>query len=273
MKNVVNFLSILLLASCVVFTSCTKEDVKVTGVTLSKTEATLEVGEDITLTATVAPDNAADKAVTWETSDDEIAVVDQSGKVTAKGVGKATITVKTKDGNHTATCKVTVEIKMEDNFEIEAKASISTNATVFDLSQMTINGQLGAGVMVFDTMGSFLSMPNDASLILSVKNTSGKVIPAGTPWKFRFKRNNVVLTQVWVLQGGQLIQQPLTTEGTLAADLGIGETFILFQEPFRIHRSMDDWGSNSFCVEVLQFGKTSYPAPKTDCYNYQIIGK
>ena len=82
--------------------------VSVTGVSLNKTSTTLTVGGSETLIATVAPANATNKAVTWSSSDPTVATVDANGKVTAKKVGTATITVTTTDGNKTATCAVTV---------------------------------------------------------------------------------------------------------------------------------------------------------------------
>lgn len=81
--------------------------VAVSGVTLNKTEASLEVGKTLELEASVAPDNATNKAVTWKSSDEKVATV-KDGKVTAVSVGSAEITVTTVDGNKTATCKVTV---------------------------------------------------------------------------------------------------------------------------------------------------------------------
>ena len=100
------------------FWSCSKDEepvpeptptaIAVTGVTLNKTGITLEVDGSETLTATVAPDNATNKKVTWKSDKPEIATVDANGKVTAVKVGEATITVTTEDGGKTATCKVTV---------------------------------------------------------------------------------------------------------------------------------------------------------------------
>ena len=83
--------------------------VKVTGVTVSPTSVSLAKGGTKTLTATVKPDNATNKAVTWSSSNTSVATVSSSGKVTAVADGSATITVKTKDGGYTATCKVTVK--------------------------------------------------------------------------------------------------------------------------------------------------------------------
>ena len=81
--------------------------VAVTSVKLDKTELALTVGDAAAqLTATVAPDNATDKTVTWSIDKTSVATVDATGKVTAVAEGEATITAKA--GDKTATCKVTV---------------------------------------------------------------------------------------------------------------------------------------------------------------------
>ena len=64
-------------------------------------------GETGTITATVKPDNATNKTVTWNSSDPSVATVDQNGKVTALLEGTTTITAKA--GDKTATCSVTVK--------------------------------------------------------------------------------------------------------------------------------------------------------------------
>lgn len=88
----------------------------VTGITLDKDSATINVGdtEPLTLTATVLPDDAADKTVTWSSDNTSVATVDANGKVTAIAEGTATITVTATNGtddtsdDKTATCAVTV---------------------------------------------------------------------------------------------------------------------------------------------------------------------
>ena len=81
----------------------------VSAITLDKTEVSLFEGNSTTLKVTVAPDNASKKDLTWTSSDDKIATVDQTGKVTAVAPGEATITATAADGSGvTATCKVTV---------------------------------------------------------------------------------------------------------------------------------------------------------------------
>lgn len=81
--------------------------VEATGVTLNIAEQSIKVGESVTLSAAVAPENATDKAVTWQSSDVTVATVDATGKVIAVKAGTAAITAKTANGK-TATCTVTV---------------------------------------------------------------------------------------------------------------------------------------------------------------------
>ncbi len=83
--------------------------VHVESVTLDKTDAQLEIGGTLTLTATVLPDDADDKSVEWKSSNPAIAEVDRSGKVTAVSSGAVTITVTTIDGNKMAACELTVK--------------------------------------------------------------------------------------------------------------------------------------------------------------------
>ena len=82
-------------------------NVPVTGVSLDKTSAELGLTRTLTLTATVSPSNATDKSVTWSSSNTSVATV-SNGVVTPKALGNTVITVKTNDGNKTATCNVNV---------------------------------------------------------------------------------------------------------------------------------------------------------------------
>ena len=85
----------------------TVQAIAVTGVTLNKSSLNLQIGGNETLTATVAPANATNKNITWESSNTAVATVN-NGKVTGVAAGTATITATTVDGNKTATCTVTV---------------------------------------------------------------------------------------------------------------------------------------------------------------------
>ena len=80
---------------------------KVTGVKLSSSSLRMMSGDKALLKATITPDNAMNKNISWSSDNETVAVVN-NGEVTAKAEGKATITVTTEDGQYTATCSVTV---------------------------------------------------------------------------------------------------------------------------------------------------------------------
>jgi len=102
--------------------SCTPEDsnsgseenggkraVHVTGVSLDRSNVTIKEGESVTLVATVKPDKAENKNVSWSSSDASVASVNNSGNVTGVKAGSTTITATTEDGGKTSSCVVSVE--------------------------------------------------------------------------------------------------------------------------------------------------------------------
>ena len=94
-------------ASCTV--QVTVPTVKVTGITLNKTTASVVKGKTVALTATVTPDTATDKTIKWTTSNKNLATVSTDGVVTAVAAGTATITATAADDSGVkATCKITV---------------------------------------------------------------------------------------------------------------------------------------------------------------------
>lgn len=82
------------------------QGIPVTKITLDRTDVTLALEGAVTLNAEVFPDNAADKTVVWESSDDGVAAVDSAGKITAVSKGTAVITARS--GDASAQCTVTV---------------------------------------------------------------------------------------------------------------------------------------------------------------------
>ena len=82
--------------------------VPVQSVSLNKSSTSLQVGNTETLTATVNPSNATNKAVSWSSSNTSVATVNSNGMITARADGTTTITVTTADGSKKDTCSVTV---------------------------------------------------------------------------------------------------------------------------------------------------------------------
>ena len=98
-----------------------------TSVALNNTTLTLDTGKTANLKATVYPSNAANKKCTWSSSNTRVATVDGNGKVTAKQVGTATITVKTANGK-TASCNVTVQA-------VPTSVSLNKTSLTLDVSK------------------------------------------------------------------------------------------------------------------------------------------
>ena len=86
----------------------------VSGVSLDKTFAKVPKGGNLALTVTVSPSDAYDKNVTWSSSNPSVATVSDQGVVSARNVGKTTITVLTNDGGKKAECEVLVFMPIED---------------------------------------------------------------------------------------------------------------------------------------------------------------
>lgn len=122
--------------------------VSVTSITLNQSALDLFINEKDTLTATVTPDNATDKTVTWTSSDDTVATV-SGGVVTAVGAGEATITAQA--GEFSATCTVSVEADSGVVVPVEVADMTSVGSRKYYFSITEHQGiQLNLGVTISD---------------------------------------------------------------------------------------------------------------------------
>jgi hypothetical protein len=99
--------------------------VAVTGVSVSPSSASVDIGETITLAATVSPANATNKNVTWSSSNTSVATVNSSGVVSALAAGTATITVTTQDGGKTASSAITVNSQVLNALMVVGNATLN----------------------------------------------------------------------------------------------------------------------------------------------------
>lgn len=110
----------------------TETNIAVNKISLNKDKITIYKGESTNLVATIEPTNATNKDVTWTSSNETIASVDQQGKVVAKEKGKSIITVTTIDGNFSANCEIEVVEKSQQNISVTGiklnKTSTNLNA-------------------------------------------------------------------------------------------------------------------------------------------------
>ena len=139
----------------------------VTSVALDKTTLALTVGDAaVQLTATVAPEDATDKTVTWSSDKESVATVDATGKVTAVAAGEATITAKA--GDKTATCKVTVTAATV------AVTSVALDKTTLALTVGDAAVQLTATVAPDNATDKTVTWCSDKTSVATVDAT-GKV--------------------------------------------------------------------------------------------------
>ncbi len=132
--------------------------ISVTKVTLSKAELKLNKGKSETITAVITPTNATNKNVTWSSSNETVARVSSTGKITAISEGTATITVRTSDGNYTDTCKVTV-VSGDDDIYIENKSSNNNSSSINNNSSSDTSSNSSKSINANSSFSSIKSLP------------------------------------------------------------------------------------------------------------------
>ena len=146
--------------------------IEVTGVALDKTSAAMEVGDSLTLKATVSPSNATDKTVVWTTSSSKVATVD-GGVVKAVSVGTATITATTADGGHKATCKVTVSVP---TIKVTGVDLASSKETIGEGNTIVLAYEISPG----NATDQSVTWTSSNTKVATVSNGVVKGISAGT---------------------------------------------------------------------------------------------
>lgn len=158
--------------------------VKVIKVGLNYSTIYLTKGKSKTLKATVAPTNAANKSVTWTSSNKKIATVSSKGKVTGKKAGTATITVKAKDGSgKKAVCKVVVTAP-ETTDKKTTTASTAATSQTRQITTPVASGTGSSRTSVPATSGTTkkLSSGSSETTTAKKKNTAAEATTGG--WSF-----------------------------------------------------------------------------------------
>ncbi len=172
----------------------TPAPVKVNKITLAQTKRTMYVGEAFALTTTVSPANAANKAVTYASSNPSVATVDANGKIAAKKPGTTVITVKAKDGSDAiATCTINVGYKIV--YKLNGGTNNKTNPSVYTKAT---NVKLAAPTKAGYTFEGWYTTKNFKSsskiTTISKKSTGTKTVYA--KWKKVTKPSKATLNTV-----------------------------------------------------------------------------
>jgi len=142
----------------------------VTSIALSRESLTLKVNETETLVATLLPENATDKSVTWTTSDEAIATIDANGVVTGKKAGKAVITAASvSNPDVTASCEVTV---------LQPVLEVKLDTTHVAFNEIGITYQLTATVLPEDAYDKSVTWASSDEAVCTVSE-SGLITSVG----------------------------------------------------------------------------------------------
>ena len=121
-----------------------EEKVKVKGITLNKTSATVNRGKKLTLKAAVSPSEAANKKVVFKSGNTKVATVDNSGKVTAKAPGKTKITVtSSENSSYQASCTITVPYKI--TYKLNKGKNNASNPSTYYAKKITLKNPARKG--------------------------------------------------------------------------------------------------------------------------------
>ena len=194
----------------------------VTGVTLDKTTLTLPLGETATLVATVAPEDAVDKSLTWA-SDGKAVSVDSLGVIKADTVGTATITVTTVDGGYTATCKVTVPEPINADVKVEKLWDLAIDTKTADIGEvrngMGYDGKFYLADKKAQTIRVFTKDGEDLEATIAL-NAADMV---GTHNEWTYTYDTVVVDTDTTINKIDSVATPVSTTYTLGTGIAIDD--------------------------------------------------
>ena len=173
-----------------------KPVVRVNGVSLNRSNLTFSSkGESFDLKATVRPANATNPRVSYTTSDASVAMVSSTGVVTARDEGSCTITVKTADGDYTASCRVVVKYPEPEVIHVESVSlsskslrfeeknrTVSLSATVLPMdaeNRSVVWSSSNSSVARVDSLGNVTSVSN-GTCIITVRSLDGSKVDTCT---------------------------------------------------------------------------------------------
>lgn len=148
--------------------------VATTGISINKNEATMKINETLNLTATVAPEDATNKNVSWQSSDEKVAVV-KDGQVTSVSEGTAIIKAITEDGGFEAECKITVTSEVGNPIEV-SRVTLDSNSLSLYQGESTV---LTAKVEPGNATDKTIKWESSDESIATVDNGTVKAVSPG----------------------------------------------------------------------------------------------
>ena len=226
----------------------TTDPVHVDGVTLNYDKLSLTEDQTATLVATITPSDAANKNLSWKSSNTSVATVDVTGKVSAVKAGTATITVTTEDGGKTATCSVTV---------VAPTSGVSLNKTSLELVE-------GAS----ETLVATITPANASNKNVSWKSSNTSVATVSSTGKVTAVKAGTATITVTTEDGGKTATCEVTViapasgvslnKSSLELIEGASETLVATITPANASNKNVSWkSSNTSVATVSSAGKVS----------------
>lgn len=225
--------------------------VSVSSVSLNKSSDSLNIGQTLQLSATVLPNNATNKSVTWSSNAPGVASV-ENGKITAISAGSTTITVKTEDGSKTATCNIIVRAA---NVPV---TSVSLNQSTATLE---INGtvQLSATVLPNNATNKNVTWSSNAPTIAKVENGKVTALTAGTATITATTQDGNKTANCVITVNAATISVESVSLNQNTANLDVGATLQLSATvlPTNATNKNVTWSSNNSAIAKVENGKVT----------------
>lgn len=255
--------------------------IDVTKVKISKTSVSIDKGTDTTIEAHVIPTNSSDKSITWSSSNDKIATVN-NGKITGIEVGEATITAKSNNGKE-ATCKVTVKEPYDkpivDNYpQYQTIASYSSDTLKY--RGLVVDGHDFVLVWVKDPYKQFIAAhpqygrKHGAQTILNECGSKGFVATNGSFFNMSSGETvgSIAISKGKTLHynasGGRAVILTMSKEGKLNTYYGASTEEIW-------NKIKADGATNTFAImteATLRWGEKASPG-SSDSTNRTLVGQ
>ena len=169
--------------------------IPVTSIALDKTSETVYIGDTLTLTATVSPETATDKTVTWSSSNTSVATVDQDGNVTTKGVGTATITATTNDGtNLKASCQITVKPILVSYVSLNEESIALTSGSSRTLTASVLPADATTKTVSWSSSNTSVARVSSSGTVTAVGNGTAVIKATATDGSGVFATCEVTVT-------------------------------------------------------------------------------
>ncbi len=238
---------------------------KVTGISLNRTSAVVKKGKTLTLQAKITPDYAANKKVTWKSSNTKVATVDGKGKVTGKAAGRATITViSSENSSCKASCTVTVPYTI--NYKLNKGKNNSKNPDSYYRQKVTLKDPTRKGY-------AFKGWYTDKKFKNKIKSISKNANKNYTLYA-KWEKVTVKKTQISSAKNSrskQLLLKYKKVQGAKGYEISYST-----DKKFKKGVTKKTTGKTSYTIKGLKKGKTYYVrirAYQVDSTGKKVYGK